>query len=241
MVPKIIHYCWFGGAKHPKLMKRCVESWKRLLPGYELRLWTEDTFNIGTSIKYVQEAYKEKKYAFVSDYVRLYALYNYGGVYLDTDVEVIKDFSKLLTTGTILGLEDKGKISTAFIGVEPHAEWIKEVLTEYEQRTFLMPDGRRDQTTNVEFISQYLKKKGVDLEQGKMSHEGLVIYPIDYFSPRSWNSGKYEITENTYTIHYFAGTWHSLPTRILSMFISNEMNLKIASLKEKLLNILDIK
>ena len=102
MIQKIIHYCWFGGSEPPKLMKKCLKSWQNKMPDYEIRLWSEETFNIPTSIPYVKEAYNEKKYAFVSDYVRLYALYNYGGVYLDTDVEVIKDFSELLNTESIL-------------------------------------------------------------------------------------------------------------------------------------------
>lgn len=238
MIPKIIHYCWFGGGKTPKLMEKCLESWAKVMPDYEVRLWSEETFDINNSVKYVQEAYNEKKFAFVSDYVRLYALYNYGGVYLDTDVEVIKDFTNLLTTETVLGFEDKGKISTAFIAVEPKAEWIKKLLIEYEHRCFIMPDGRRDQTTNVEFISQYLRKSGIDLEREKVVEDNLVIYPIEYFSPRSWDSGKYEITDNTYAVHYFAGTWHSLPVRILSLFFSNKAIVKIASYKEKIIRLI---
>jgi mannosyltransferase OCH1-like enzyme len=235
MIPKIIHYCWFGGAKHPKLMKKCIRSWQRILPDYELRIWTEDTFDIDTSVRYVQEAYREKKYAFVSDYVRLYALYNYGGVYLDTDVEVLKDFSPLLKTETIFGFEDVGKISTAFIAVEPRAEWIKELLDVYAHRNFILPDGRIDQTTNVEFISKYLANKNIDMQKGFVENKSIIIYPIEYFSPKSWSSGRYEITQDTYTIHYFAGTWHSLPVRVLSLFFTNEQIVKIASIKEKIL------
>ena len=235
MIPKIIHYCWFGGAKRPKLMKRCIKSWQRILPDYELRIWTEDTFDIGKSVNYVKEAYQQKKYAFVSDYVRLYALYNFGGVYLDTDVEVLKDFSPLLKTETTFGFEDVGKISTAFIAVEPRAKWIKELLDIYAHRSFVLPDGRNDQTTNVEFISKYLADKNVDMQNECVDEEHLTIYPIEYFSPRSWASGKYEITNNTYAVHYFAGTWHSFPVKVLSLFFSNEQIVKIASVKEKIL------
>lgn len=238
MVPKIIHYCWFGGSKHPKLMKKCIKSWKRVLPEYELRIWTEDSFDISKSVNYVQEAHQQKKYAFVSDYVRLYALYNYGGVYLDTDVEVLKDFSQLFKTETTFGFEDVGKISTAFIAVEPRAEWIKELLDMYAHRNFILPDGRNDQTTNVEFISKYLAEKKIDMQEDRVEEEHLTIYPIDFFSPKSWASGKYEITNNTYTVHYFAGTWHSLPVRVLSLFFTNEEIVKIASIKEKILRLI---
>lgn len=237
MVPKIIHYCWFGGAKHPKLMKKCIKSWQRILPDYELRIWTEDTFDISKSVNYVQEAHQQKKYAFVSDYVRLYALYNYGGVYLDTDVEVLKDFSQLFKTETTFGFEDVGKISTAFIAVEPRVMWIKELLDIYAQRSFVLPDGRNDQTTNVEFISKYLADKNVDMQKECIDEEHLTIYPSEYFSPRSWASGKYEITNNTYTVHYFAGTWHSPYTRFLTKFFPNSWVAKIAGIKEFILKI----
>ena len=237
MIPKIIHYCWFGGSEPPKLMKKCLKSWQNKMPDYEIRLWSEETFNIPTSIPYVKEAYNEKKYAFVSDYVRLYALYNYGGVYLDTDVEVIKDFSELLKTESILGFEDKGRISTAFIAIEPHAEWIKEILDLYAERHFINEKGQRDQMTNVEFISRYLKESGVSLDVDYVKESNLTIYPVEYFSPRSWGSGKYNITNKTYTIHYFAGTWHSVWVKLLSSVFSNDSIIKIASVKEKILRI----
>ena len=146
-------------------------------------------------------------------------------------------FSELLKTESILGFEDKGRISTAFIAVEPHAEWIKEILDLYAERHFINEKGQRDQMTNVEFISHYLKESGVSLDVDYVKELNLTIYPVEYFSPRSWGSGKYNITNKTYTIHYFAGTWHSVWVKLLSRVFSNDLIIKIASIKEKILRI----
>lgn len=204
------------------------------MKGYTLKCWDENNFDIDQAPLYVQEAYSKRKYAFVSDYVRLYALYHEGGVYLDTDVEVIKDFSALLIGDTILGYEDIGKITTAFIAVAPKQVWIKEILELYEQRRFLRTDGGMDMTTNVSFISDYLRKNGVVLDNTYTTYHTIKIFPSEYFSPRSWDDGSYCITENTYTIHYFAGTWHSPLNRFLSRFLSNATVYKIAAWKDKI-------
>lgn len=234
MHPKYIHYCWFGQGPLPKQTKKYIESWRRHLKGYALQCWDESNFSIDDAPAYVQEAYAAKKYAFVSDYVRLYALYHQGGVYLDTDVEVIKDFTKLLTSDTVLGYEDIGKITTAFIAAPPQAAWIGEILGLYEKRHFRRPDGSMDMTTNVAFISDYLKRKGIALDNTYTRHGDIEIYPAEYFSPRSWEDGGYHITDNTYTIHYFAGTWHSPLNRLLSRFLSNATVYKIAAWKDKI-------
>ena len=232
MIPKIIHYCWFGGKDLPNLASRCIDSWKRFLPEYEIKCWSEDNFDIENSVSYLQEAYTSKKFAFVSDYVRLYALYNEGGIYMDTDVEVINDFTKLLGENTVLGYEDDKNLTTAFIAVPPKAIWVKELLDLYEKRSFIKEDGLLDLTTNVIFISNYLKEKGLILNGKYLKKDDIEIYPSEYFSPRSWDKGKYHITDNTYTIHYFAGTWHSPYTRFLTKFMPNSWVAKIAGIKE---------
>lgn len=237
MIPKTIHYCWFGGKDLPNLASRCIESWKRLLPDYEIKCWSEENFDIENSVPYLKEAYFTKKFAFVSDYVRLYALYNEGGIYMDTDVEVINDFSKLLGENTVLGYEDDKNLTTAFIAVPPKAIWVKELLDLYEKRSFIKEDGLLDLTTNVIFISNYLKEKGLILNGKYIKKDDIEIYPSEYFSPRSWDKGKYHITDNTYTIHYFAGTWHSLYTRFLTKFMPNTWVAKIAGIKEFMLKI----
>ena len=237
MIPKIIHYCWFGGKDLPNLASRCIDSWKRILPDYKIKCWSEDNFEIENSVPYLREAYTSKKFAFVSDYVRLYALYNEGGIYMDTDVEVINDFSKLLGENTVLGYEDDNNLTTAFIAVPPKAIWVKELLDLYEKRSFIKEDGLLDLTTNVIFISNYLKEKGLILNGKYLKKDDIEIYPSEYFSPRSWDKGKYHITGNTYTVHYFAGTWHSPYTRFLTKFMPNSWVAKIAGIKEFMLKI----
>lgn len=238
MIPRIIHYCWFGGGEMPALTRKCISSWQNVLPDYEIICWSEENYDINNSIPYLQEAYSKKKYAFVSDYVRLYALYNYGGVYLDTDVEVIRDFTSLMKEKTILGYETDESITTAFIAVPPKASWIKELLDMYTERRFIREDGSMDVTTNVAFISKYLKNNGFLLNGTFQETNSIQIYPTEYFSPCSWDNGKYRITEETYTIHYFAGTWHSFYSKILSCFFTNAQIVKIAELKEKLQKLL---
>ena len=237
MIPKIIHYCWFGGKDLPNFACRCIDSWKRILPDYEIKCWSEENFDIENSVSYLQEAYTSKKFAFVSDYVRLYALYNEGGIYMDTDVEVINDFSKLLGENAVLGYEDDNSLTTAFIAVPPKAIWIKEILDLYEKRSFIKEDGLLDLTTNVIFISNYLKEKGLTLNGKYIKKDDIEIYPSEYFSPRSWDKGKYHITDNTYTVHYFAGTWHSPYTRFLTKFMPNSWVAKIAGIKELMLKV----
>lgn len=234
MTPKIIHYCWFGRGTYPNLMRRCIRSWKKILPDYIIKCWNEDNFNIDKAPVYVRDAYKKKKFAFVSDYVRLYALYTEGGVYLDTDVEVLKDFSSLLNCANTLGYEGDEKISTAFIASEPKSKWIGQLLDKYNDRDFIREDGTIDMTTNVSFISDSLRKDGIELNGQYARYDFLELYPQEYFSPRNWEDGQYHISKNTYTIHHFAGSWHSTLTKVLSIFFSNATVYKIAAWKEKL-------
>lgn len=235
MIPKIIHYCWFGRGDYPRLMKKCIRSWKQVLPNYTIKCWNEDNFNIENAPIYVRDAYKKKKFAFVSDYVRLYALYSEGGVYLDTDVEVLKDFSVLLNCANTLGYEADDKISTAFIASEPNSKWIGQLLDQYNDRCFIREDGTIDMTTNVSFISDSLRKAGIELNGLYARYDFMELYPQEYFSPRNWEDGRYCITKNSYTIHYFAGSWHSPITKILSILFTNAIVYKIAGIKERVL------
>ena len=234
MIPKIIHYCWFGRGKYPRLMKKCIRSWKKTLPDYIIKCWNEDNFDIDNAPIYVRDAYRKRKFAFVSDYVRLYALYNEGGVYLDTDVEVLKDFTSLLNCENTLGYEGDDKISTAFIASLPNSKWIGQLLDEYNDRCFIRQDGSLDMTTNVSFISDSIRKEGIELNGQHARYDFLELYPQEYFSPRNWEDGRYCVTENTYAIHFFSGSWHSVPTKILSIFFNNATVYEIAAIKEKL-------
>lgn len=235
MIPKIIHYCWFGKGKLPKQAQKCIQSWRKFFPGYQIKKWDEDNFDIASAVPYVQEAYKHKKYAFVSDYVRLYALYTEGGIYFDTDVEVLKPMNDIIETNKfIMGFEDRDKLSTAVIASSLNVSHIKVLLDDYSIRHFVNADGDLDLTTNVVTITKYFESIGLKLNNTEQCVDEIHFFPADYFSPQSWESGKYRLTANTYTIHFFAGTWHTPIVKFLSLFFTNATILRIAGLKEKM-------
>lgn len=210
MIPKIIHYCWFGKGKMPSSAAKCIESWEKHLPDYNLRLWNEESFDIN-SLPYVQEAYLSHKYAFITDYVRLHALYHFGGVYMDTDVELIKSLDDLLHLPGFAGFESQTEVQTAIMACEMENEWAKEQLSWYECKHFLKEDGIPDLTSNVEIISGIMAANGLVLNNTYQVYKKCFhIFPKEYFCPKS-RSGKINITPKTYCIHHFAGTW--LPFR----------------------------
>ena len=143
MIPKKIHLCWLSGDKYPELIMRCIDSWKKYLPDYEIVLWDRHKINM-SNIPWVAEAYEAKKYAFAADYIRLYAVYNEGGIYLDSDVEVIGSFDAMLNAKSFIGIERGGDFEAAVIGAQPKCEWLKECLKYYDNRHFVKPDGNYD-------------------------------------------------------------------------------------------------
>ena len=149
-VPKIIHYCWFGPKEIPEMEQKCIASWKKVLPDYKIMFWNEQNFDVN-SVPYVREAYEKGKYAFVSDYVRMYALYNYGGVYFDTDVEVLKPLDKFLEDKAFIGFENRTMIGTGIIGAEKHSALFEEMLNYYSNHNFVDDNGNIDTTTNHPF------------------------------------------------------------------------------------------
>ena len=155
MIPKIVHYCWFGKGEKPKLAQKCIASWKKYLSDYEFIEWSEDNFDI-TSIKYVEEAYICKKYAFVTDYVRLYALYNIGGIYMDTDVEVLTDYDMFLHHKAFSGFESDGNVPTGMMAAEKGNKWIGDLLKYYNDKLFIHDDGSYNLTTNTTIITNYM-------------------------------------------------------------------------------------
>ena len=208
MIPTIIHYCWFGEAEMPDLTKRCIASWHKHMPEWEYVLWNEENFDISSAPAYVQEAYAAKKFAFVSDYVRLYALEQQGGVYFDTDVEVVKPFEPLLFNKAFIGFEEtKNKsIGTNCIGSDANAPWLKDLIEYYQTVRFVRPDGSLDMTTNAELITQYLEKHGL-IRDGKEQIVGDVhVYDHHYFSPIT-STRVMRKNESTYSIHRFSGSW----------------------------------
>lgn len=208
MIPKIIHYCWFGGNPLPNEAKKCIESWKKNCPDYVIKEWNETNFDI-TSFRYTKEAYDAKKFAFVTDVVRLYALYNEGGIYMDTDVEVIKPIDRFLVHCAFSGFEDEVSISTGIMASEEGGKWVKENLEHYSEISFIKKDGQYDLTTNVTIITSYMKRWNLKLNNTYQDFPNLItLYPKDFFCPKSYSTGAINITNNTYTIHHFAGSWN---------------------------------
>lgn len=212
MIPKIIHYCWLSSDPYPKNIQRCIDSWKRVLPDYEIWLWNFDRFDINQSV-WVKEAFENKKYAFAADYIRLYVLYNYGGIYLDSDVEVIKSFDELLDLPYFIGMENTPSgIEAATIGCEKGFSLMGEMLQRYEGRHFIKEDGTMD-CLPLPFIfracieSRYIFNAINEKSQFLNKASVINVFPIDWFSPKTWDTQVLELTENTYSIHHFAASW----------------------------------
>lgn len=207
MIPKKIHYCWFGRGPKNELAVKCVESWKRVLPDYEIKEWNEDNFDINQN-QYVKEAYEARKFAFVTDYVRLYALYHEGGVYMDTDVEVLKTYTPFLHHKAFSGFETDGNVPTGMMAAEKGSIWAKDLLDGYKDRRFMKSDGQPDMTTNTTVITLYMLSKGLVLNNTFQDFPELcTMYPADYFCPKDHRTGKIKCTKNTVCIHHFAGSW----------------------------------
>ena len=207
MIPKKIHYCWFGRGKMPELAVKCIESWKKYLPEYEIKEWNEDNFDLNL-YPYVREAYDNRKFAFVTDVVRLYALYYEGGIYMDTDVEVLKPLDQFLSHNAFSGFEDEHNIPTGIMASEQRGRWAKENLDYYNNAHFVKPDGSLDLTTNVQTITSIMLPYGLKQDNTYQDFPGLItFYPKDYFCPKSYSDGKIYLTDRTVTIHHFAGSW----------------------------------
>lgn len=208
MIPKRIHYCWFGRGPKPELALKCIESWKKWCPDYEIVEWNEDNFDI-TSNQYVKEAYEAGKFAFVSDYVRLYVMYTVGGIYMDTDVMVLKNLDEYLNHEAVSGFESKTKIQTGIMASEKGQPVVGTLLKYYDNATFRNSDGSLNLVTNVETITNMMTQNGF-VPNGKFQMvDGFAIYPQNVFSPDHKRLSDEKYIKNTATIHYFAGSWKS--------------------------------
>lgn len=219
MIPKIIHYCWFGGNPLPDDVKKYIITWKKYCPDYEIKQWDESNFNINSN-DYCREAYEAKKWAFVTDYVRLKVLYDYGGFYMDTDVEVCKPLDDLRQYAALSGYESPAHIPTGTMGACRDNAWIGFLLSYYDRAHFLKPDGTYDMTTNVETITRMTKEKyGLTLD-GKFQifDSNNSLLPFDYLCAKSWKSGRLMTTKNTYTIHHFNGSWLSEESKLYNKY-----------------------
>lgn len=232
MIPKVIHYCWFGRGEMPELAQKCIASWKQFLPEYEIKEWNEDNFDLD-AYPYAREAYDNRKFAFVTDVVRLYALYTEGGVYMDTDVEVLKPLDTFLHHVAFSGYETTTMVSTCIIGSEKGGRWAKENLDYYEGKHFVKPDGSFNMVTNVTTITNYMLKHGLRQDNTYQVFPDLMtVYPKVFFSPKSQDDGKIYLTENTVTIHHYAQSWESKTHRVLRriiLFIGGARLKRIAS------------
>ena len=208
MIPKIIHYCWFGGKPLPKSAEKCIASWKKYLPDYEIKRWDESNFDVN-AIPYTREAYAACKFAFVSDYARFWILYHYGGVYFDTDVEVIRPIDDIINRGGFLGVEsNRNGIYTVNPGLGFAATQgtavIGEMVNLYSTFHFINTDGASDLKNIVEITTDYLSSKGLQNTDEIQDCCGFTIYPKDYFCPIDYDTRELKITENTRTIHHYA-------------------------------------
>lgn len=192
----------------PKLSVNCINSWKKHLSDYKLILWNEDNFDINNN-QYVKEAYEAKKYAFVTDYVRLYALYHYGGIYMDTDVEVLKPLDKFLNHRVFIGCEREKVIQTGLIGSAPNHAMVEKILNSYNNKKFVLDNGSLNLVPNPQIITPILIEhfNWIPKNKYQVLIEGVTVYPIEYFCAKDCRTGKVTINENTYAIHHFSGSW----------------------------------
>ncbi len=218
MIPKKIHYCWFGKKPLPKLAKKCMASWKKYCPDYEIIKWNEHNFDINYC-SYTKEAYEMGKYAFVSDVARLYALVNQGGIYMDFDVEIIRPIDAFLKYKAFSGFETDDIIQTGIMACEQNFNLFKECLLEYEQLHFIKKDGSFDITPNTYRITNTCVKYGLQLNNTEQNIKNCLIFPKDYFCPKNYNIQKLIITENTYSIHHFYGSWYTLQMKTYNLLV----------------------
>lgn len=210
MIPKIIHYCWFGRKPLPELALKCIASWKKFFPNHEIKEWNEDNFNINQT-PYSAEAYKCGKFAFVSDYARFKIMYEYGGIYFDTDVEVIKPMEAILARGPFFGMEASNTDSLCAPGLgfagPPKLHIYKKMIDLYETTNFIRPNGHYNLKTVVDFFSELLQKEGFSSKNNSIIFNGIYFYPPEYFCPINYYTGEKNITPNTHTIHHYAASW----------------------------------
>ena len=216
MIPKIVHYCWFGGKEKPEKVKKCIESWKNILKDYQIIEWNEDNFDV-MEMQYTKEAYEAKKYAFVSDVARLKALYKVGGIYLDTDVEVLKTFDEILGNKCIFGMEERNYVATSFMACEQGFPLVREFYNEYRKRSFTENLQNGNLTTNVQRLTEILVKKGFIKTNMLQKIGDIVVYPREYFSPYDYINCIDLRNEDSICIHYFYVTWQSKSVRFKKM------------------------
>lgn len=250
MIPKKIHYCWLSDDPLPELISKCFNTWKKILPDYEFILWDTNKFPLESNL-WVKQAFENKKYAFAADYIRLHAVYNYGGIYLDGDIEVLKKFDDLLHLPYFFGSEGSKIVEAGVFGAEKGSQWIGDCLKHYDNRSFIKDDGSLDILTLPLIMMNEINKNYniVELESPNITalnysadNETLYMFPKDYFCAKNHGNGLIEKTNNTYCIHHFAMSWlpkkrtflPNLKRKLMSIFGINAINglIRIFGLKK---------
>lgn len=224
MIPKTIHYCWFGRNPLSEKALKCINSWKKFMPDYEIKEWNEDSFNVNI-IKYTAEAYKLKKYAFVSDYARFWILYHYGGIYFDVDVELVRPIDDIIARGAFMGCEKTqteenvlNPNSGVGMGAPSHHPFYKKVLSIYQNKHFVYWNGKISESVVYIISRLFENKKQIQCENNIILSEDIYIYPHEYFCPLNYITKKLTITPNTKSIHHYHASWtyenHNLLTKV---------------------------
>lgn len=226
MIPQIIHFCWLSGDAYPPLIKKCMDSWKKYLPDYEFMLWDKDRLDSLHS-QWASQAFDCKKYAFAADYIRCYAVYHFGGIYLDTDVEVCKSLDDYLMNNSFIGFDSRGDLEAAVFGAEKNALWLKKALNFYDGRSFVNETGGFNITTMPNIFKTALEKELLLVKNRHIINKDSTIslYPCDYFSPKDYTNGIVRKTNNTVTIHHFNAAWLKEDRRLM---LRHQLKLLIA-------------
>lgn len=242
MIQRKIHYCWFGGNPKSELIEKCIKSWKKYAKDFEIIEWNEGNFDVNKYL-YSKQAYESKKYAFVSDVARFDILYSEGGIYLDTDVELIKPIDDLLDNHLFMGYDQKGLVASGLImGAEKKHPLLQKVICYYQNNSFLLLNGRPNTTTVVTIVSDVLIGNGIKLDGTFIKSDVLTLYPWDYFDPYSYEEGKLKVSKNTVSIHHYAASWKTktdlvvyMIGRTIKIIVGDKIYDKIARLKHKFL------
>ena len=213
-IPKVIHYCWFGGNPKPDLAEKCIKSWKKYCPDWEIVEWNEERFDLSTVPLYVRQAIEAGRWAFVTDYVRLRALTEQGGVYMDTDVELVKPLTPYLHHRAFAGFESSEGVQTGLLACEKGFTLFMEFLAHYDHVSFLLPDGTPDTTTNVQVLTDLCLRHGLVCNDRVQTVVGLTIYPKEVFCPVDFDTRLLRKTRRTVAIHWFSGSWQTEEERL---------------------------
>ena len=248
MIPKIIHYCWYGQNEIPEDIKYYIDTWKKYCPDYKIICWNENNTNLNEN-KYLKQAYDAKKYAFVTDYMRLKVLSEYGGIYMDTDIELSKSLDEYLHHKSFIGCQDDNVFSTGLIGSEANHPWIVKLFEHYNDLEFINNDGTYNLKPNTILITEITE----DLYNWKFKNElqylngDICVYPVEYFCCKNWITGKIEKSSETVAIHHYKGSWlseedkrrsksHLMKKNLIIKLIGKNNLEKAKSLRDKLLN-----